>query len=134
MSGRRFELLMSYLHLNDNESQPTRGSPHYDKLYKVRPYLDALVSNFRTAYTLQQNLSIDESIFSYKGRLSWIQYMPRKPTKWGMKAWCLADFNNGYIWNLKVYTGKTRLQTNTCIVIRDNYNQSKILTHEYKLK
>ena len=91
MSGRRLELLMSYLHLNNNESQPTRGSPHYDKLNKVRPYFDALVSNFRTAYTPQQNLSIDESIISYKGRLSWIQYMPRKPNKWGMKAWCLAD-------------------------------------------
>ena len=119
---------MSYLHLNDNESQPTGGSPHYYKLYKVRPYLDALVQNFRTAYTPQQNLSIDESIISYKGMLSWIQYMPKKPTIWGMKAWCLADSNNGYIWNLKIYTGKTRLLTHTCIVIRNNYNQSKILT------
>ena len=60
--------------------------------------------------------------------LSWIQYMPKKPTKWGMKAWCLADSNNGYIWNLKIYTGKTRLLTHTCIVIRNDYNQSKILT------
>ena len=118
---------MSYLHLNDNESQPTRGSPHYDKLYKVRPYLDTLVRNFRKAYTPQQNLSINESIISYKGR-PWIQYMPKKPTKWGMKAWCLADSNNGYIWNLKIYTGKTCLLTHTCIVIRNNYNQSKILT------
>ena len=115
MSGRRFELLLSYLHLNDNEKQPTRESSNYDKLYKVRPFLDTLVSNFRMAYTPHQNLSVDESIISYKGRLSWIQYMPNKPTKWGMKAWCLADSINGYIWNLKIYTGRTHfVLRNTC--------------------
>ena len=66
MSGRRFELLMSYLYLNDNESQPPKGSPHYDKLYKVRPFLDALVSNCKTAYTPELNLFVDQSIISYK--------------------------------------------------------------------
>ena len=32
--------------------------------------------------------------------------MPKKPHKWGMKAWVLADSANGYIWNWKLYTGK----------------------------
>ena len=63
------------------------------------------MTQFRSAYTPEQHLSIDESIIGYKGRLSWIQYMPKKPTKWGMKAWCLADSTNGYIWNFKMYTG-----------------------------
>jgi hypothetical protein len=38
--------------------------------------------------------------------LSFLQYLPNKPTKWGIKAWVLADSNTGYAWNLKIYTGK----------------------------
>ena len=34
-----------------------------------------------------------------------MQYMPKKPTKWGIKTWTVADASNGYIWNLSVYTG-----------------------------
>ena len=30
----------------------------------------------------------------------------KKPQKWGMKAWALADSRTGYIWNWKLYTGK----------------------------
>ena len=32
--------------------------------------------------------------------------MHKKPTKWGMKAWVLADSTNGYVYNWKLYTGK----------------------------
>jgi hypothetical protein len=31
--------------------------------------------------------------------------MPQKPTKWGIKAWVLAESDTGYAWNLKIYTG-----------------------------
>ena len=86
MSGRRFELLLSNLHLNDDQRMPGRDSPHFDKLYKVRPLLDKLVEAFQHKlveafqrhYQPKKNLSADESIIGFKGRLSWIQYMPKK--------------------------------------------------------
>lgn len=106
MSSRRFELLLKFLHLNDSRKYPARGQPGYDKLYKVRPLLDAVVKNFQASYTPSENLSIDESMVGFKGRLAFLQYMPKKPQKWGMKAWVLADSANGYIWNWKLYTGK----------------------------
>ena len=106
MSSRRFELLLKFLHLNDSRKQPARGQPEYDKLYKVRPFLDAVVKNFQACYTPSENLSIDESMVGFKGRLAFLQYMPKKPQKWGMKAWVLADSSSGYIWNWKLYTGK----------------------------
>jgi len=34
------------------------------------------------------------------------QYMPKKPTKRGIKVWVLADSDNGYFCRLQVYTGK----------------------------
>ena len=77
MSSRRFELLLKFLHLNDSRKQPARGQPGYDKLYKVRPFLEAVVRNFQANYTLSENLSIDESMVGFKGRLAFLQYMPK---------------------------------------------------------
>ena len=47
MSSRRFELLLKFLHLNDSRRQPARGQPGYDKLYRVRSLLEAVVRNFQ---------------------------------------------------------------------------------------
>ena len=40
-----------------------------------------------------------------KCRLSFIQYMPNKPTKWGIKVWACCDSHTGFIYNFDVYTG-----------------------------
>lgn len=106
MSSRRFELILKFLHLSDSRQQPSRGQTGYDKLYKVRPLLNLVLENFQAMYTPTQSLSIDESMVGFKGRLAFLQYMPKKPHKWGMKAWVLADAANGYVWNWKLYTGK----------------------------
>ena len=34
------------------------------------------------------------------------QYMPKKPTKWGIKVWMLAESKTGYVSNFDVYLGK----------------------------
>jgi hypothetical protein len=44
-------------------------------------------------------LSIDEAIVSFKGRIWFLQYLPNKPNKWGMKAYSLADSVTGYTFN-----------------------------------
>ena len=45
-------------------------------------------------------------MISFDGRLYFIQYMPMKPTKWGMKAYVLADARTGYMYNWYLYTGE----------------------------
>ena len=97
---------MRFLHLNDSATQPQRGDPGYDKLYKVRPFLDIILENFKRHFQPFQHISIDESMISFKGRLCFIQYLPNKPHKWGIKAWVLADAKTGYTWGWKLYTGK----------------------------
>ena len=91
MSSRRFELILSFLHLNNSETQPERGTASFDKLYKIRPFVTLLLDSFKDCYTPSQYFSIDESMISFKGRLSFLQNLPKKPHKWGMKAWVLAD-------------------------------------------
>ena len=101
-----FFLFLKFLHLADNTKQVTRGQPGYDKLFKLRPFIDPLIQSFQQMFIPQQQLSMDEVMISFKGRLSFLQYLPKKPKKWGMKAWALADSKMGYICNWKLYTGK----------------------------
>ena len=42
----------------------------------------------------------------FKGRISFLQYMKDKPTKWGIKVYVLADSTNGYVYRFQIYTGK----------------------------
>ena len=68
--------------------------------------MDPLLDNFKAAYNLGREIAIDESMIGFKGRLHFIQYMPDKPTKWGMKAFVLADSRTGYSHTWRLYTGK----------------------------
>ena len=49
----------------------------------------------------------DETMAKFKGRLSFRQYLPSKPTKWGVKIWSLCESTTGYTWAFQVYTGRT---------------------------
>ena len=106
MSRDRFSCLLKFFHVNNNANMPKKGDPGYDPLYKIRPMINLLIQNFKAKYNLGRELSIDESMVSFKGRLWFIQYMPKKPTKWGMKGFVLADAKNGYTYDWLLYTGE----------------------------
>nr|CAH7713898.1 unnamed protein product [Callosobruchus chinensis] len=86
LSRDRFIWLHGHFHLNDNSVIPSRESPNYDKLYKVRPVLDTLSKTFMNCYKPSKNQSIDESMIRFKGRSTLKQYMPQKPIKRGYKV------------------------------------------------
>ena len=81
------------------------GHTGHDPLFKLRPFIDPFFNNFQYHYILSREVSVDESMIAFKGQLSFIQYMPKKPTKWGMKAYVLADAHTGYLCNWYLYTG-----------------------------
>ena len=101
----RFSLVLRFLHLNDNSKYIAKGQPGHDPLYKIRPFMESLIQNFQSAYTPGREIALDESMIGFKGRLGFLQYMPKKPTKWGLKAFVIADSVTGYGCNWKLYTG-----------------------------
>ena len=105
MSRDQFSLVLRFLHLNDSSKYKKKGEPGHDPLFKLRPFINPLFYNFQSHYTLSREVSVDESMIAFKGRLSFIQYMPKKPTKWAMKAYVLADAHTGYLYNWYLYTG-----------------------------
>lgn len=106
MSEKKFEKVRRFLHFNDNSNMLPRDHTDCDKLHKIRPVVDALLSRFQNI-PIECHLSLDEQICASKGRHSLKQYLPAKPHKWGMKLFVLAGVS-GFVYNFEVYTGKGR--------------------------
>ena len=106
MPRDRFELIRAFLHFNDNENQPAEGHPEFDPLYKIRKIFDVVDPALLAVFSPPQNLSLDESMLKFKGRFKYKQYNPKKPTKWGIKEFALADPATSYLFKRKTYIGR----------------------------
>ena len=102
----RFREMSRYLHFVDNDHLAPRGDPAHDRLGKVRPLIIHLSNKFKTLYEPSKEVAVDEAMIKFQGRSSLKQYMPKKPTKRGIKVWVLGDSTNGYFSQFDVYTGK----------------------------
>ncbi|XP_061169395.1 piggyBac transposable element-derived protein 4-like [Saccostrea echinata] len=105
-SRTRFENIQRYFHVADTTTNPGRGNPGHDKLAHVRPIMEKLRENFLREYKPHREVSVDEAMIGYSGRLGFKQYVPLKPTKRGIKVWVRADPHNGYVNDFQVYTGR----------------------------
>ncbi|KAK7105748.1 piggyBac transposable element-derived protein 4-like [Littorina saxatilis] len=106
MSRNRFQKLSQYFHLNDNSKAVPKGQPGHDALFKVRPLLDMVTNNCRAHYNPGRDISIDEAMIKFNGRLTFKQYIKGKPNPWGIKVWCAADPRNGYMLEFDIYQGR----------------------------
>lgn len=106
MAKNRYEEISCYLYFSDSSVEPARGTPGFDRLSKSRPIFNSILGNCQTKFKPTKNLSVDEGMIGFRGRLSFRQYMPAKPTKYGIKVWMAADSSNGYVLNSDVYLGK----------------------------
>lgn len=109
MNRDRFTQIMRYLHFSDSELEPLPGTPNYDPLYKVKHIVSHLNSHFQQEYTPKRNVTVDETMIPFKGRVQLRQYMPQKPHKWGVKAWVLAESQSSYIQYVDIYPGKNAM-------------------------
>ncbi|KAM5158092.1 piggyBac transposable element-derived protein 4 [Mantella aurantiaca] len=105
MTEYRFSLIMKFLHFTNNEEfdETTHPAPKLKKIWEV---FQMVVKNFQQTYVPERDISIDESLMAYKGRLSWIQYIASKRARFGIKSYMLCESSTGYIWNSVIYTGK----------------------------
>ena len=103
MSSKRFRLIRSMLHFNNNEN--IRGST--DRFFKIRPLFSALVKQFLLVKPTPTQ-SVDEVMVAYKGTRAGNlrQYIRSKPDKWGYKLFCRASID-GFIHDILMYQGET---------------------------
>ncbi|GFW73903.1 piggyBac transposable element-derived protein 4 [Trichonephila clavipes] len=107
MPRDRFLMILKFLHFSDNSLKESRDSPTYDRLWKIRKVFDSFNRIFKEVYDPTENLSFDEVIIKFKGRVLFKQYIPKKRKQWGLKMYKIADAT-GYIYDMRVYLGKDK--------------------------
>jgi len=111
MARNRFENLRANIHFNDNTYCLPNNHPNHDKLFKIRPYIDAIQNNFKMIAP-EEFTAIDEIIIPFKGRSVMKQYNKSKPHKWGIKMFALAS-KSGIIHDFEIYVGKSTIKSST---------------------
>jgi hypothetical protein len=102
-----FRQIRQFIHFADNNAQPKKGAAGWSPLQKVAPVLDVILVTLAAAWILGKRITIDESMIKYTGRaISFIQYMPAKPIKHGIKVFALCCAVTGFLYHFEIYTGK----------------------------
>ena len=99
--------ILSFLHINDNTNYVGRNQTGYDPLFKVRPFIDHLLAALKDEHSPGKELTIDEQICPFRGRINFRVYVKGKPHKYGIKFWMLCDAVTGLPINFEIYTGKS---------------------------
>ncbi|XP_063609506.1 piggyBac transposable element-derived protein 4-like [Penaeus indicus] len=103
----RFDILTSALHFADNEGE----HPAEDRLWKLGPVIDVLDSTYRSVLIPNKNVTVDESLWAFKGRHQALQYNPSKRARRGLKVYKLCSSDGpeaGYTAAFNVYMGQDR--------------------------
>lgn len=111
MSHNRFTALCIHVHFIDNTNCFPSTDIRHDKLFKIRPFIDAIQHNFKLM-ELEEHLAMDEIIIPFKGRSCMKQYNKSKPHKWGIKMFALAS-KSDIVHDFEIYVGKETVKSNT---------------------
>ena len=49
---------------------------------------------------------MEETLIKFKGKIHFREFIPAKPSRFGIKAFTLAESTSGYVLGTKVYIGK----------------------------
>ena len=109
MSRNHFQNILWNLHISDpDETNPQKGEANSDPLILVRPMVNMMQRNFHTKYTYTyrpvKELSLDESMCPFKGRVHFKCYNPKKPNRFHIKLFMVSELRTGYICGFEVYT------------------------------
>ncbi|GFW14834.1 piggyBac transposable element-derived protein 4 [Trichonephila clavipes] len=84
MPRDRFLMILKFLHFSYNSLKESRDSSTYDRLWKRRKVFDSFNRILKEVYDPTENLSFDEVIIKFKGRVLFKQYIPKKNANSGV--------------------------------------------------
>ncbi|GBP21726.1 PiggyBac transposable element-derived protein 4 [Eumeta japonica] len=94
MGKNRFASLLRFLRFDDKNTWSLRKSK--DKLAPIRELWEYVNQNLKKLYLPGENLTIDEQLVPFRGRVSFKRFLPSKPDKYGMKIWWICDSKTSY--------------------------------------
>lgn len=102
----RFKVISSCISFDDFISRNER-KVNYEKFHKMRVIYDMFRTNIRKAFNPGKHLTIDETLYSYRGHCSHRQYIKSKPAKYGLKYNNIVDTQTAYLLDTNPYLGKS---------------------------
>ena len=104
MGKNRFRFLLSMMRFDDRATRAVRR--FNDKLAAFCKIWNMFVEICKLMYLIGIAVYIDKQLLPFQGRCAFRQYMPEKPSKYGIKIWMMCDCATKYMMNAKVYLGK----------------------------
>ena len=117
MSHDRFKDIWRWWHFVNNDEMDESS----DRLFKIRPVYDSLVEKFNTVYAPRREISLDESIIPWRGRLEFKVYNASKIIKYEILVRVVAESKSSYTGNMKMYCGEGRKLAETILDILTPY-------------
>ena len=100
----------------------------------MHPVTTAVLESCWTHNIPNEHKAVDEQMIGTRCGVSFIQYVPNKPQRFGRKLWALANSQNGYLCNCQVYTGKEKGTAEVGLSYRGMYDLMHPNVHKgYKL-
>lgn len=103
MAYNRFRFLCRCIRFDDISTRQERRN--LDKLAPIRDIFERFVSKCQSSVTPSAYLTIDEQLVAFRGRCPFKQYIPSKPSKYGLKVYALVDVKTMYTYKLEMYAG-----------------------------
>lgn len=85
----RFWSIIRFIRFDDANTREVRIKE--DKAAPIRDIWTMLNANLSALYKPMECLTVDEQLYPYRGRTRFIQYIPSKPAKYGIKVWWICD-------------------------------------------
>ena len=100
MLRNRFQAILHFLHLSNNEATPPPDTPAY-KLYKLGKLASMFNTSFKSCDYRQKELLVDEQMVGSKNRVSY-NICPKS-----QKRLVLCEVTTGYCLSFQIYKGKS---------------------------
>ncbi|CAH2001451.1 unnamed protein product [Acanthoscelides obtectus] len=84
MSEQRFRFLLRCLRFDNINDRNMRKE--LDKMAAIREVFEIFTNNFEKYFSPSEYLTIDEQLLAFRGRAGFRQYIPNKPSKYGIKT------------------------------------------------
>ena len=103
MSYNRFAFLIHFLELDDKETRRQRWRE--DKFAAIREFFMKITENNGRCRNPSPYVSVDETLYPYRGRTGMKQYNPSKPGKYGLLYLNLCNAKIRYTYSTVPYAG-----------------------------
>ena len=122
MSRNLFTAILANLHVNDDAPYIPRNEASHDPMHKIRSILDHLLTHFTASFSPYENLTIDEGVCGFQGRVIFHVYIKNKPET-SMVSRCLqcVTLRRGMFCALKCIVVKVNETTQSLDCFKDYF-------------